>query len=170
MRLSLPDILESMSLREKELWCETIVSAMVAFYFFSRTFSYLILGDIALLTDEMGGLIARTIAYAIGLSIIGYILVQLAHDTEETGKEARMEPKDERDRLFDNRAHRIGYLVLMVALSALLFHIAVEEISGRQTLPFTLTPLAIAHLLLGLMTIASLAKACAALFFYRRGY
>lgn len=158
---------QDMSLHEKELWCELIVSGLVSFYFFSKTFGLMMMGDEAQMGREMARLIIKTISLAVILSIVVYGIVHASH-RYDSGKP---EPVDERDRLFAARASNIGYRVLVGVLCILLGHIVMEQMwvpAGRY--PFTLTPLMIGHLVLAAMAAASLAKAIAGIVFYRRGY
>lgn len=157
-----------MSLHEKELWCELLVSGLVSFYFFSKTFGLLVMGDAALMGDEMSRLIVKTITLAIVLSIVVYGIVRASHRYDS----GNPEPVDERDRLFAARAGNVAYVVLIVSICALLGQIVMQQLfpATADRLPFQLSPLVIGHFLLAALTIASLAKAATAIVFYRRGH
>lgn len=157
-----------MSLREKELWSDALVNGFVSFYFFSRTFGLLLLGDEALMSDQMTRIIINTVALAIILGVVVVGVIRASHSPDS----AAPEPLDERDRLFAHRADKVGYLVLVVGICILLGQIVLEqvfsEIAARG--PFTLTPLIIGYFLLAALTLASLARAATAIISYRRGY
>lgn len=159
---------QDMSMHEKELWCELLVSGFVSVYFFSRTFGLLMMGDDALMGREMARLIVKTIILAIGLSIVVFGIIHASHRYDS----GNPEPVDERDRLFSARASNVAYIVLVVAICILLGQIVMEQMfaAAAEHLPFRLTPLIIGHLLLAAMAVASLAKAITAIVYYRRGY
>lgn len=155
-----------MSMHEKELWCELIVSGLVSFYFFSKTFGLMMMGDEALMGREMARLIIKTISLSVVLSIVVYGIVHASH-RYDSGKP---EPVDERDKLFAARATSIGYRVLIGMLCILLGQIVMEQMWVPDGyFPFTLTPLIVGHLMLVAMAAASLAKAISGIVFYRRG-
>ena len=84
-----------------------------------------------------------------------------------------VEPSDERDRLFELRSNQVGYWTLCIITAFVVGAIVINSTSAQSdTLQVSLpmSPLLIAQALIAALTLASLAKAISALFYYRRGY
>jgi len=160
-----------MSWREKNLWCETLVSALVSVYFFYHSFAILLRldADSPLPVRDMTRLIVTTVIISIILSTVLFTLLRMLSGDHQ----ANVEPSDERDRLFELRSNQVGYWTLCIITAFVVGAIVINSTSAQSdTLQVSLpmSPLLIAQALIAALTLASLAKAISALFFYRRGY
>lgn len=149
---------ETMSLRERKLWCELLVDVVIAVYYFSNALPWLAE------PDPQFGAITLLIGKSIGLAIVLAIIVfSLAH----VG--APEQPSDERDRLFDARGNAIAYFTLLGCVSLMMVQISVSELAPGRAL-FEITPMVVVHLLLLCIILSSSVKAIVQLISYRRGY
>lgn len=160
-----------MSWREKNLWCETLVSILVSVYFFYHSFSILLSldADSPLPVRDMTRLIISTVIISIILSVVLFTLLRMLSGDHE----GKVEPSDERDRLFELRSNQVGYwtlcLLMAVVIAVIVTHsTSAQSDSFQMNLP--VSPLLIAQALIAALALSSLAKSISALFYYRRGY
>ncbi len=160
-----------MSWREKNLWCETLISALVSVYFFYHSFAILLSLDAnsAFPVRDLTRLIISTVILSIILSTVLFTLLRMLSGDHS----ATVEPSDERDRLFELRSNQVGYWTLCVITAFVIGAIVINTTSADSDtlqLNIPMSPLLIAQALIAALTLASLAKAASALFYYRRGY
>jgi len=149
---------ETMSLRERKLWCELLIDVVIAVYYFSHALP--LLAE----PDPQFGAITALIGKCIGLAIVLAIIVfSLAH------VDAPEQPSDERDQLFDARGNAIAYFTLLGCVSLMMVQVSVAELAPDRA-PFQMTPMVVVHLLLLSVILSSTVKAVVQLISYRRGY
>lgn len=158
------EFLRHFSTREKNLWSEFLVDLAAGLYYYPKMIALIARGDDALTGAAMVGLITSTVMVAIFAGVIVSVFLHL---------EAKPEPLDERDHLFRARGNQVAYLVLVGCIVLIMGHVVISELMPRMAgnpLPFELTGVVIAHLLLVSLFLSSVAKTLVMLFFYRRGY
>ncbi|MGB0449521.1 MAG: hypothetical protein ACPGF6_02940 [Porticoccaceae bacterium] len=152
------------SAREKNIWIEFTITAVVSLYYFYS--SYRLSGWTEIASYEMGILVMNVIILSVVASIILYAL--FARENPEQ--------KDERDLAIESRGNALGYYSLTILCSILIGIIMLSEgilligETGSLTGQTSGINSAIAmHLILIALMISALFKQATQLFFYRRG-
>ena len=170
-----------MSQQERVSWVSLIVNAFIGYWYFTRVLR--MPGDASLLGPGMAAFTLNLIIVAIFAGILSELVLRRIQ-IRSGGDPARREKLDERDRLFNLRAGRNAYLVLVVAVATVLSLIALTQWMqswGVPRLPAPdivltrmingpLTGPLIAQLLLFALTLAGLCKYVTRIVSYRRGY
>jgi len=170
-----------MSQHERVSWVSLIVNAFIGYWYFARVLG--MPGDAALLGPGMAVFALNLIIVAIFAGILSELVLRLIQ-IRSGGDPRRREKLDERDRLINLRANRNAYVLLVIAVAAVLSLIALTQWMPswgvpRSAAPETvlirmahgpLTGPLIAQLLLLALTLATLCKYVTRIVSYRRGY
>ena len=151
-------------MREKHLWIELTITAMVSLYYFYS--SYRLSGWTEIASYEMGILVRNVIILSVVASIILYAL--FARENPEQ--------RDERDLAIESRGNALGYYSLTLLCCVLIGTIMLSEgiLAIGETDTFTSQASSInsavaMHCLMVALMISGLIKQATQLFFYRRG-
>jgi len=170
-----------MSQQERASWVSLVVNAFIGVWYFSVVFRAP--GDSPLLGPVMGVFLMRLILAAIFAALLGELVLRWIQ-IRAGGDPARREQLDERDRLINLHAGRNAYVVLAVAIAAIISLIAMTAWSQSwgwpvRSAPDTvmlrmirgpLTGPLIVQLLLLALTLAGLCRYVTRIVSYRRGY
>ncbi|MDP5030151.1 MAG: hypothetical protein NWQ54_06100 [Paraglaciecola sp.] len=153
-----------MSLKEKSTWVSLISTIGVFGYYF-----YGILGLVGLpvevALDNALSLAIKIITIIVMLEIIFQSLLAVSHH-----REANL-GNDERDKIFNDKSHRISYVVLVIGVFVTLGRIVIVEYNPSFTaeLNSIQIPMLTAHILLLSFILAEVARFISLIFYYRRG-
>ena len=149
------------SVREKNLWFELLLDVVVAVYYYPRAFA-LILRDSAELTGTaVVDLLINTVILAI---LVSALLSVLLHTQKKP------EPKDERDFIIDAKCDYLFSRMMMFGVLFVMGWIVMQQFNPwPERNLFELTPLVIAHVLLFVVMISSMAHSVMKLLLYRLG-
>ncbi|MBT8147571.1 MAG: hypothetical protein KJN90_12010 [Gammaproteobacteria bacterium] len=156
------NLLDSMSIREKDLWGELLIDVLVALYYFPKVFALMAQGDTMLRGGEMADLVISTIVLAIVVSIVVFGAIHRKGEAED---------RDERDLQFEAQGNLLAFRVLYGFLVLILGQIVMWEYFSPSDLDALLTeagPLVVGHMILLAMILTSMVKAAVQLFQYRR--
>jgi len=156
-------LLENLSIREKGLWAEVLVNALVAVYYFPKAIALMAQGDALLRGREMAGLVTSTIVLAIVMSTIVFGAIHIKGEAED---------RDERDLQIEAQGNLLAYRVLCGFLVLILGQIVLWEYfdaAGIGTLLKEAGSLVVGHMILLTMMFASVIKVAVQLYHYRRG-
>jgi hypothetical protein len=170
-----------MSQPEKASWVALVVNVLIGCCYFGVVSN--MPGDSHLLGPGMALFIVPLIVLAILAALVSELVLR-AIQRDAGGDPARRERLDERDRIINLRAGRNAYVVLVVAIAAVLGQIAMtgwEQSWGwpaaqvadtvlERMVRGPLTGPVIAQLLLLALTLAGVCKYLTRIVSYRRGY
>jgi hypothetical protein len=152
------------SAREKNIWIELTITAVVSIYYFYS--SYRLSGWTQIASYEMGILVKNVIILSVVASIILYAL--FSRDNPEQ--------KDERDLAIESKGNALGYYSITILCSILIGSILLSEgiiiigetgtLTGQTS---SLNSSVVMHLILIALMISAFLKQATQLFFYRRG-
>jgi len=143
----MPDL----SFREKSILGSLIATVCVSIGYFTLAVPLLLQENPSYL-DFVGPVIGAVVLLIV-VQIVYAILIAIS---------SREEPRDERDRLIDLRAARLGYVTLSYGVAALIVGLAVAPLVGRWA-----SPLVVLHALMLLSTVAEVVKFAAQFVYYR---
>ena len=154
--------LANISNRELNIAATLLIDVGVTVYYLASLVA--LPGEVDFTSPALIAVIGKIIIASIVISIVVFSLINW-----RTGEEIR----DERDYRFEAKANNYAYLSLVICIVLILGHVVLNEwmVAFRpdnswSALP--LSPMFIAHLLLGALLIASAIKAVTQLVLYRR--
>jgi hypothetical protein len=154
----------NISAREKNIWIEFTITAVVSLYYFYS--SYRLSGWTQIVGYDMGILVMNVIV----LSVVASIILSVLFSRENP------EQKDERDLVIESRGNALGYYFLTLLCCTLIGTIMLSEgiLSIGETATLTAQTSSInsavaMHSLMVALLVSALLKQATQLFFYRRG-
>jgi len=152
------DFLREASAAHKRVWADLFIDVVVTGYYFSQLASLDLVAPNAL---ALASIAFNSVIIALFLAVPLHAYIALQH---------KQESLDERELLFRTRANQYAFNTLFFLNGALLWLLASYELYPQVLSGATLSPLAIAHLILLSLVIARLVRAFVTLKSYRRGY
>ena len=143
------------STREKHIFIELLISALVsAYYFYS---SYQLSGWSQIVGPEMGALVAKVIVISILASIFLYAI--FSRDT--------LEDRDERDMAINAKAHAFAYYSLVALCCCLVGLVMFNEGLGLMGNNIQISGPVAMHFLVMALMISAIVKCAIQLLYYR---
>lgn len=159
--MGLKQLCENVSNREWNIWSELIIDLIALFIYIS--FLFTLSGDDNQRVNDLGGVVIKIIGISIVLGIVSHIIINGKNDQE---------PMDERDKIIDGRATKVGYYALIVLNILVLWQVVVSdrvtEFFGRQNTLSISGPFEIGNAILICLIISGLLKAISKLILYRK--
>lgn len=153
--------LSNFSNRELNLWATLVLDVGVTVYYFSQVLG--MPGGLDANLVELAKLVGKIIIFAIIFGIIVFSIIN-ARGQEQL---------DERDYRFEAKANSIGHGTLVICAVLIIGHIVLNTLGlnywpSNQKFLLSVSPMAIAHLLLLALILTSSVKAISQLILYRR--